>query len=298
MSDTDSAVIWRFIDGKPGHENQSAGLTDALGRLTNITVHDIDVTRGRPAAANLADLPAPVLLIGAGRATHGPMLAAKARYGGRAIVLMRPQRRLAEFDLCLIPVHDEPLASANVLVTEGALNRVRPAASRTANAGLLLIGGPSRHHDWLDREIIGQVAAIVQRESATDWTLCDSRRTPARFRALLEDEVPDLPYIHFADVAPGWLAERMGHTPTIWVSEDSVSMVYEALSAGASVGILAVPRRRASRVIAGAAGLMARGLTTPFLVWSGGGALPAPAAPLAEADRAADRIVKQWLSGR
>jgi len=38
----------------------------------------------------------------------------------------------------------------------------------------------------------------------------------------------------------------------VWVTEDSVSMVYEALSSGAKVGLLPVPRKtKTSRVIRG-----------------------------------------------
>ena len=36
-------VVWRFSDGKPGHDNQSLGLVDALQRRIPIDIYDIPV---------------------------------------------------------------------------------------------------------------------------------------------------------------------------------------------------------------------------------------------------------------
>ena len=36
-------VIWRFVDGKPGHETQSAGLLQGIETIRPIEVHEIDV---------------------------------------------------------------------------------------------------------------------------------------------------------------------------------------------------------------------------------------------------------------
>ncbi|MGB5440816.1 MAG: hypothetical protein WBN90_14350, partial [Gammaproteobacteria bacterium] len=39
-------VVWRFSDGKPGHDNQSLGLVDALQRRIPIETYDIPVQPG------------------------------------------------------------------------------------------------------------------------------------------------------------------------------------------------------------------------------------------------------------
>ena len=39
-------VVWRFSDGKPGHDNQSLGLVDALQRRISIKIYDIPVRPG------------------------------------------------------------------------------------------------------------------------------------------------------------------------------------------------------------------------------------------------------------
>ncbi|NKC10854.1 MAG: nucleoside-diphosphate sugar epimerase [Gammaproteobacteria bacterium] len=297
-------VVWRFIDGKPGHDNQSAGLVDALRE--RIAVHAYDITlerRGWRAYAQRnkgAVLPNPHLLIGAGHGTHRALLRARAEHGARAVVLMRPSLHQSAFDLCVIPEHDRPRTSARTLVTRGVLNRVRPHTQARYDLehgakGLILLGGPSKHYDWLDAEIVRQVTHIMTAEPACSWTLCDSRRTPKGTLERLAAQEHTV--IHWRDVAPGWLARQLPRASHIWVSEDSVSMVYEALTAAAAVGLLSVPRRRRGRVTDGIATLIRRGDVTPYAVWASGTALSPVAQPLAEADRCAQWIMDHWFAG-
>ena len=48
------------------------------------------------------------------------------------------------------------------------------------------------------------------------------------------------------DTPPGWIEEQYHENSLAWVTADSVSMVYEALSAGCRVGILPVRWKRGS----------------------------------------------------
>lgn len=291
-------MVWRFCDGRAGHENQSAGLIDALWRLLPLQYHDIRLGRWTRTATLHRRLPPPALVLGAGRRTHAPLLRAAAASGARSVVLMRPSRQWQRFDLCLVPAHDAPPRLANVLVTEGVLNRVRPHGERRHDGALVLIGGPSRHHDWLDRELATQVQALVAAAPQRHWTICDSRRTPLRTLALLADllQGQSCRFVHWRDVASDWLARELGSASLVWVSEDSVSMVYEALTGGAAVGLLAVPRRGRGRVSSGVAELVRRGEVTPFGLWQAGRQPTPRAQRLAEAERCAAWIGRRWLS--
>lgn len=79
-------------------------------------------------------------------------------------------------------------------------------------------------------------------------------------------------------------------------------MVYEALTAGAAVGLLAVPLKSghsgdaSNRVSKGLASLIADGWVTPFNAWRERGTLAEPPEPLHEADRCANYIVRQWFA--
>jgi mitochondrial fission protein ELM1 len=93
------------------------------------------------------------------------------------------------------------------------------------------------------------------------------------------------------DTAPDWLPNLLARAAEVWVSADSVSMIYEALSAGAHVGVLEVPARRVDRITAIAADLHARGLVMAL-----GDAMPAQPVTLREAERIAGLILARWFS--
>lgn len=300
-------VVWAFTDGKAGHENQTRGLVQALSRTGPVDTHWLkpvqgvalwrDMLRGRfPPGAGLPD---PDLLIGAGHANHPSLLLARRVRGGRSVVLMKPSLPRACFDLCVVPEHDQVAPAANVLITRGALTAVAPGTGGDPAAGLLLIGGPSRHHAWSDRHIAEQVGAIVQRQTAIRWTLSTSRRTPAstlvRLRAINN---PNLVIVPFEETDRAWLPAQLAHAATVWVSEDSVSMVYEALTAGAATGLLAVPRRVTSRIGRAMDNLVRDKLVLDFSTWQGGAALAPPTTAFNEAARVAAWIRTTWPNAR
>jgi len=299
-----TCVVWAFTDGKAGHENQTRGLLRALARVQALDVHWLDAP---PLSALLMDLllhrftpgralPDPVLLIGAGHGTHLPLLAARRARGGRIALLMTPTLPRAWFDLCIVPEHDA-LRGANVLVTRGALNSVSVSGEKDPNAGLILVGGPSRHHDWDEAALLAQIQEILVRDSSTRWTLTTSRRTPAptlaRLRALV---APNLRIVPFETTGRNWLPAQLAHATRVWVTEDSASMLYEALTAQAATGVLPVPAKGESRIARGVAALAHDGLVTNFRDWQLGKALAPSATPFNEAVRVAAWISERWLT--
>jgi len=300
---TRAVVVWVFTDGKTGHENQSRGLLAALARRYPVDARWVTVPAYASVLSSLmtrrflpgVGLPTPDLLIGAGHRTHLPLMAARRAHGGRTIVLMKPSLPRAWFDLCVIPEHDT-VSGANVLTTRGALNPVEPG-KKNARAGLILIGGPSRHHGWNENEILSQVETIIAREINIDWILTTSRRTPSSTTARLRSlTLNNLTVVPVAETGPGWLSERLASAAQVWVTEDSVSMMYEALTANAATGALTVPVKRDSRVARGIAALTRDGLVTSFADWQRGRQLAPPTAAFNEATRVAAWIGEKWLS--
>ena len=86
--------VWRFTDGRAGHEKQSAGLVQGLreslpetvGADSSIECRDIPVAEFSRDLSQLWQDPgaAPDLLIGAGRRTHLPMARVRWHLGSRA----------------------------------------------------------------------------------------------------------------------------------------------------------------------------------------------------------------------
>ncbi len=297
-------VVWRFVEGLRGHENQTDGLISALSDRTPLSIHTVPTPRSRRVNAlwrallkiDTRTLPNPDLLIGTGNATHLAMLVARRRRGGRAVVLMKPSLPTAWFDLVIAPAHDRLTPRENLLVTRGALNRVRPAETTNPDEGLMLIGGPEREHPWVPDRLEAQITAIAHRHRDIQWCAASSRRTPADFLPQLRKlQLANLQTVAVEDVDADWLPQKLATASTVWVTEDSVNMLYEALTAGAATGLVSMPRRghrQSKRDLGG--GLLAEGLVTSFEDWQKGRDLEPPSEPLDEAGRCANWILYEW----
>lgn len=295
-----SFVIWRFSDGKAGHDRQSSGLVNALAERVPVEVHVIPVKRdyslpwrwllGRYPAGN--SLPAPDLLMGAGHATHLHLLAARRARGGRSIVLMKPSLPCAWFDLCLVPEHDRPAAGENLVVTQGVLNSIRAGDRQSGDTGLIMIGGPSRHFHWDDSDILRQLDELLRLRPRRCWWLGSSRRTPAALADKLR-ALPGVEYRAFDETTADWWPERLAEAGEVWVTQDSVSMIYESLSSGAKVGLLEVRPAGRNRLTRGVDKLVSDGWVARPRQWR---LAAGPQQTLDEAARCADWITRQWLS--
>lgn len=302
-ADSRAICVWRFLDGRAGHRNQVLGLTEALGRIMPIVCHDVDVSRRLDRVRCLLPRPlnilrqhrSPDFLIGAGHATHLPLLAAAKWFGGKTIVMMKPSLPLALFDLCLVPAADGlRKVPPNVIITEGALNRVRPGPLLMPNRGLILIGGPSRHFGWSDSDVLRQVRSVIEASPEIDWTISTSRRTPATFMSAWQVSGCRGCLVPVEQTTSEWLPAQLLTTANVWVTNESVSMIFEALTAGAAVGILRLSPLRDSRVTRCVHSLISRKLVTPFS--QSHARLPAhtPGGLFHEAERCAEVIARKY----
>ena len=274
-------------DEKPGHENQSLGLAEAMARLMPSEIHivKLDGSKGfleriRLASKDSLRFPKPDYVIATGHSTHLSLLWLSWKSGARSILMMKPSLPVGLFDWCIAPEHDYLKAPPkNVITSKGALNRVVKNEGEKSGK-LFLIGGPSKNHGYDEAALIEQITRLA---SGGGWQLADSRRTPGSFLPALAKELPGLKVFPHQETEPGWLAELLSTLDTVWVTEDSVSMIYEALSSGAKVGVLEMPRISPNaRVLRGLAMLEEQG----YFDWD------APK-PLAEAERCAKIILRK-----
>ena len=292
-------TLWLLGDGKAGHENQSLGLAEAMGRRTPCSIHRIALAGAtgllgkiRAAVAAGGGLPAPDLILAAGHATHPALLWLARQQRAKSIVLMRPSLPLGWFDLCIAPAHDFPCdaeSRPNLILTCGALNRVAAPDGSDRTGQMILIGGPSSSHAWDGESLL---RAIEQITSIGAWQLADSRRTPGGFIEEIRRRLPAIQVVAHQQTTPAWLPGQLAAAAEVWVTEDSVSMVYEALSSGAKVGLLPVPRlKSSSRVLRGLDDLVARKCLTSFADWQPTRSLAESSTPLREADRCAVEVL-------
>lgn len=283
-------TVWCVTDQKPGHDAQLRGLARALEDRTGSST--LWLPAGDAGHYRLAEGTAhPQLILAAGHRTHVPALRLRRRFGGKLVVLMKPTLPRWLFDLCVIPEHDGIAAGKRVITTRGPLNDVPQSTSSDASAGLILLGGSSRHYQWDDEAMRKQLRALVAALPGVHWTMTSSRRTPDAFCTLAEELQDErLSFVPWQDTDQAWLRDHYRQCGIIWVTEDSASMLYEALSAGARVGQLAVPRLRDSRVSRGVDRLLEEGILTRLDEVIAEGKMRPHSAALREADRVAAHI--------
>lgn len=308
--DSKPVVIWCIGDGKAGHQNQLRGLAQALGRL--FTTRIINITAPsrfrslwswlRKTFPDGVTQPPPKIILCAGHQTHVAALAARRVYRAPIVLLMKPTLPLSWFDLCLVPDHDPVRAAPTVVTTRGAINTMMRSADgqRDERRGLFLIGGVSSHYAWDDDVTAGQVAQIAGHDSHRHWRLTTSRRTPASFVSKLAG-IANLDIVPVEKTDTDWVRNELAVAAHVWVTEESVSMVYEALTAGASVGVLPVRRVRTGRVTRGLDRLIADQWVTTYAQWQQGRVLKPPPEPLDEAARCAQIVANrfaEWIACR
>ena len=298
--------VWWFTDGKPGHDSQVRGLVNAMRALGPFELVEIDcLSKPTLPATPTGDL----LILGAGQKAHRPMLRAKQQTGGLTVVLMHPVwptgHRKRGFDLHIVPEHDGVPAADDVVLTTGALNPITAEGAHDPTRGVLLVGGPAKRYGWDTAELITRLHAVVERSpQITHWAATSSRRTPADTLEQLGNLHPRVDFTPADQTPRGWVAEALAGASVAWVTEDSVSMIFEALTAGCRVGLLPLPYRPGygelylgwgpGHVATGILQLQERGLVTPWAEWDQGASLPNPSEPLAEAQRVAKLVWERW----
>lgn len=294
--------IWLLSDGKPGHEAQLRGLAQALARrqslaltwvdVASLSVSWTDLLRGRYPGMTASQTPR--LAVAAGHGSHRLLLTLGRAGGCMTCVLMRPSLPLCCFDAAIVPRHDRPRRSARVLVTDGALNPVTPASHPDSSRGLILLGGPSRHFRFPLRDVCRQVAALCTRFPEIHWTASTSRRSPAHTVTSLQAlGLANLATVEHTETSTGWVADRLSRCGQVWITEDSVSMVYEALSAGVATGLIYLPAGQRGRLQRGTADLQQRNMLNGLDAVLAGQHPAPPPQPLQEADRAADWLLRR-----
>lgn len=259
-------TVWRFLDGNRAHEKQSAALICGLQSSYVGEVNCLDISSSVTASSifldsseKLSSLPEPDFLIGTGRRSRLPMLAARHRFGGRAVAINLPQLPFRWFDFAIVPEHDRPPPLDNVILSQGALTEPLPDGHIQPGQGLILLGGPSKHFSWDIESIRHQVEQLLLQPLS--WQLSDSRRTPKGTVSILSSSRAQI--VDWRSCSAGWLQREMASAEQIWVSEDSISMLFESLQSSAKVGVIRVPSKsRSNKVRAAVQRLMDQGIVS------------------------------------
>jgi len=237
---------------------EAAGLTPELVTLEPRAPWSWLPARIWPAPLRAIRLPDPGDAIVVGAGGMAAVIGAALRRPARPVVqVQHPRIDPAPFDLIVVNRHDG-LAGPNVVVTRTALHRATPARLAEAAAVwaprfahlprplvTVLVGG-SNGRFRLDAAVattLGASLAAMMRADGVGLALTPSRRTAGDARAALQRAVAPL---------GGWVWNMEGENPyfgllaladAIVVTEDSVSMVSEAVATSAPVMLAGLPGR-------------------------------------------------------
>jgi len=265
-------TVWIVSEGSPGHVSQSGGLADALSAvvsLRTVTVKGRTTVRGwlRPVIRRImgsqgrralsekllrrvadVDIPAdgspPDLIISSGGKSVFTAKTLAGRYGVPYVFIGERKPFPAEwFHTVISPVPGE--SSANSIDVELIPTPVTPemiAQKGTVQRGIwcMIIGGASRSHrfsekDWID--LAEGMNALAKRENIR-WLLTTSRRTGPQVETVIKkylgaDVIEDA--IWWAEKPRRELYEFMACSEVLFVTQDSVTMVTEAVASGKPV---------------------------------------------------------------
>jgi len=309
-----------FFDNTRGHEKQTRAILEALENITPLKVSEVTISNrsvktlfrylfhlissvfSSPKVPSSPEVPD--LVIGTGSNCHMPMLlAASQDPSTRAVTCMTPEKfLLPKFDLCLVPAHDKVRDRKNVFRTIGPPCPVYDKKMHKEGKGLILIGGiDHKSHFWQTSLIVDQVKKIIGTTGIT-WIISSSPRTPDNTSEALERLCANNEHVEFfrAEETPdGWVEGQYDNSSMVWVTADSISMVYEALSAGCKVGILPVKwKGQDNKFMRSLTALSEKKLIIYLADWLKGHPFPEQERSFNEATRCAKEIIKKWWPDR
>ena len=250
-------------DGKAGHRSQAFGLFKAMQRQSPsaVTFQEISID-DLPVITLLSGIfshqvkaieQVPTYIVGVGSHTHFRVwLLGHVYKQAKTVILMKPSLPLAWFDYSVIPEHDGMAASNKILITQGAINPIVDEGRHQTGRILIALGGSSKRHQWNNEKVLYAIENIIANNPAAEIRLTTSRRTPKEFLAVLTQQsyVKNLHIFPVEETPQGWIFEEMQKAEAVWVTEDSVSMIYEAMTAGCKVGVIKIERLQEDRITA------------------------------------------------
>ena len=186
------------------------------------------------------------LFVGAGSTTYYALKFYARRYAKPSIALMYPKGYRKDFSVIVAGAHDRPKPRANLKISPVSLSFSRPQGlyQPQHKAVGFIIGGPNSCFEMED-EILKQIKGVRAQFADCEFALTTSPRTPRATESSLEKLSWDYSVIYSREpINP--IGDFLAQCEWVFISEDSVSMISEAVSNGsANVAILSLKRKDA-----------------------------------------------------
>ncbi len=186
------------------------------------------------------------LFVGAGSTSYYALKFYARRYAKPSIALMYPKGYRKDFSVIIAGAHDRPKPRANLKISPVSLSFSRPQGlyRPQRKAVGFIIGGPNSCFEMGD-EILKQIETVRAQFADCEFALTTSPRTPRATESALEKLSWDYSVIYSREpINP--IGDFLAQCEWVFISEDSVSMISEAVSNGsANVAILSLKRKDA-----------------------------------------------------
>lgn len=259
MKKLSNKTCWVVTEGIAGTENQCVGVAETLGihpiikrvklrspwkeltpyfRFFNQYAFSKDSDKISP--------PWPDITICSGRKSIPAALYIKQASKGKTLIvqIQDPRCNPALFDLVFVPTHD-PTRGQNVHTILGGLNRITDEKLNTENNKFpaffknkkekiaILIGGKSKAHHFTDESIKKLCDQLKALSNNYNLMITASRRTGEEYISYLKNELSANQSVYFYDGnGENPYFAFLARADYILCTEDSVSMISEALTSG------------------------------------------------------------------
>ncbi len=298
---TSARTVLILKDGRTGHLRQAQAVARSVQeQISPVKIHEIDVIFKSSLAEKLLNLSiflfgkimqAPMqclkialtadsfnnleavyadIIVCSGSSTRAAALLLGRENLAKTVSLMKPSPfRENDFNLSIIPYHDQPKVRGDVIMTHGALSMVSEANLVRAKERLneyagpfqgqmigVLIGGDSKYYS-LDIELVKNMIFELKKfadEHDTGILLSTSRRTPNNVDAYIKKSLANYPKCVFKifpneinfDFAVNGI---LGASDVVVVTGESVSMVSESAASGVYTIVLPLLKKNTLRAI-------------------------------------------------
>ncbi len=248
-------ILW-IKDGKQGHEKQVKVLIDELSKSV-----DINLIEENYKINNLSRLKNYYhyltnnffnkavefiklmnkcnqnnidCVIGAGSSVHMRMLLIKSYFKNKhqkdisLVSVLVPSLFHKNFSVICAPLHDDKKLTnnENIIYFEGSLAKVS-IKDIDENIGLIALGGLNKHYDFDEEDLLKQIQYILTLYPQKKWFLFISRRTPSYITEEISKLKNEFSNLIITDKDFDEVIEKASIK---FITQDSVNMVYEALS--------------------------------------------------------------------
>ena len=264
--------IWVLSDGKPGHYNQSLAVAEALQTLTPATVDTIPLRvrsvgkyllRGllnrkwgrwilkhlfSPSMTTLfydVNLPKgiPDIIVSSGKDTSMLNALLGIWYGAKTLYVGHPKKldnRLFTHVLTVLSLgfdNEIVLDVAPTLLYRGDIKAFcnKYKLDPKARYWSLLIGGDGAGYHYTQQEIDALIGFVNATSGQVQWLVTTSRRTPNDFEAQMQQQMKAAVFVAYNQKPEKVIGGFLTLSERVFVTEESASMVSEAVASGKAV---------------------------------------------------------------